>query len=130
MYHTVAVDVIQGVADGDGDGARPLHRKSAVLGDQFSQQAALHPLHHHVDLAGLASVQHLHHPGMIQPFADFDLALETVEKDRVRLHIRMGDLDGDRAAVAHVGGAIDGGHSTPRNQFLDMIVAELAAGTR
>jgi hypothetical protein len=65
---------------------------------------------------------------MIQPFADIDLASEAIEKDRVGLHIRMGNLDGDLAAVAHVSGAKDRGHSTARNQLVDPIVCELNAG--
>ena len=75
-------------------------------------------------------VQHLHHAGMVQLFADFDLALEAVEEYRVSFHLRMGDLDGDGAPVAHVGRAIDRRHSAARDQFLDAVVAELVAGTQ
>ena len=117
MHHAVAVDVIQRVADRDGDLDGALGRQhSCLLMQNLAQQAALHPLHHHVDPAAVAVRQHFHDAGMIQLFADLGLALEAVEEHRVGFHLRMRDLDGDLAAVAHIGGAKNRGHAAAGDQ--------------
>ena len=99
-----------------------------LLVQDLAQQAAVHPLHHHVDPAAVVVGEHLHDAGVIQLFADLGFARETVEKNGVGFHLRMRNLDGDLAAIAHVGGPEDGGHPAARDESLNAVMIELIAG--
>ena len=82
-----------------------------LLAQHLPEQAAVHPLHHHVELAAVVVGQHLHDAGMVELLADLALALEAVEEHRIGFHLRVRNLDRHLAAVAHVGGAKDRGHA-------------------
>ena len=85
MHHAVAVNVVERVQNlhRELDGA--LRRQLLLFMDDVAQQPALHPLHHHVDLAAGVVSQHLHHAGMIQHLADLRFALEALEQHRIGL---------------------------------------------
>ena len=65
---------------------------------------------------------------MIEGLADFLFAVEAVEEDRIAFHFRVGNFDGDGAAVAEVGGAENGGHAAAGDDAVDAVVIELFAG--
>ena len=67
---------------------------------------------------------------MVQLLADLAFALETVEQHRIGFHFRMRNLDRHLAAVAHVGGAKNGGHAAAGDQSFDAVVVELLAGMK
>ena len=111
----------------------PIAMRTARSGGSFpcsfricAQQAALHPLHHHVELAAFVVAEDLHHARMIEHLADLFLAAEAVEKHRVALHFRMRNLDGHRAARARIRAAEYGCHAAVRNQTVDAVMVELA----
>ena len=88
MDDAVAVDVVQRIADAQRDSYGALRRKFLLLVEDFAQQPAIDPFHHHVDLAAVAVGVHLHHAGMIEGLADILLAMKAVEEDRVAFHFR------------------------------------------
>ena len=63
--------------------------------------------------------------GMVELFADAGLALEAVEEDRIGLHIGVRNLQRHLAVVAHVGGAIDGGHAAAGNRLFNAVEIDL-----
>ncbi len=65
---------------------------------------------------------------MLHAGADVFFALEAVVHDRVALHLRMRDLDGNGGAGVEIGGLEDGGHAAGRDDALDAEVVELVAG--
>ena len=73
-----------------------------ALIQDLAQQAALAPLHHHVDARALFVAKDAHHVGMIEPFADARLALEAIEEDWIGFHVGVRNLEGDGAVVAHI----------------------------
>src|SRR6266849_774210 len=128
MYHSVAMNVIQGVADRNRDTPGPFNRQLSSLAQNLAEQAALYPLHHHVDAAAVFIREHFHHAGVIEFFADFRLALEALEEYRVRFHLRMRNFDCDLTAGAHIRGTKNGGHPAAGNDRLNTVVVELVAG--
>ena len=108
------------------DGA--LQRQLAAVVQHLAEQAAVHPLHHHVDLAAVVVGQHLHDAGVVQLLADFGLALEAIVKHGIGFHLRMRNLDRDLAAVAHIGGAKNGRHAAAGDKSFNAVVVELIAG--
>ena len=99
-----------------------------LLVEDLAQQASVHPLHDHVDLAAIVIGEDLHHAGMIQGLADLFLALKAIKQDRIALHLGMRNLDGDLPAVAQIGAAKDGGHAAAGDKALNAVVIELIAG--
>ena len=77
MHHAVLVYVVERVADSRGDAHGALGGKLAALIQNLSKQAAVHPLHHHVDLAAVVVGEDLHHARMIELLADLLLALRS-----------------------------------------------------
>ncbi len=129
VYHAVAMDVVECIGDMDRDFHRALDRKFfPLLVQNLPEEAALHPLHHHVKRAAIAVGKHLHDTRVIELLADFALAMKTVEKHRVGFHLRMRDLDGDLASVAQIGGSKDGGHAAAGDQAFNAVMIELVAG--
>jgi len=69
------------------------------------EQAAFHPLHHHVDAAALGIGEHAHDAGVVHLLADLALAAEAVEQGGVGFHLGMRNFDGHLAAVTQIRGA-------------------------
>src|SRR5947207_902906 len=106
---------------------RALGGELPLLVQNLPEQPPLHPLHDHVDLAASVLGDHLHHAGVVHGLADFLLTMKALEEDRVALHLRMRDLDGNRTARAHVRGAKDRGHAAARRHAFDAVMIELIA---
>jgi hypothetical protein len=64
---------------------------------------------------------------MIHGGADLVFALEPVEEHGVGFHRRVGHFQRDGAAVAEIGGAVDGGHSALGNGRVDAVIVDLLA---
>jgi hypothetical protein len=79
--------------------------------ENFAQQAAIAPLHHHINAGALLAAEDAHHFGMVELFADAGFALKTVKEDGIGFQIRMGNFEGNDAVVARVDSAIDGCHA-------------------
>ncbi len=99
-----------------------------ALVQDLAQQAAFAPLHHHVDAGALLAAEDAHHLGMIELFADAGLALEAVEEDGIGFQVGVGNLEGDDAVVAQVGGAVDGGHAAAGDWRFNAVGVDLRAG--
>ena len=128
MHDAVSVDVIEYVQNAQGDAQGSLRREFLFPIEDLAQQAAIHPLHDHVDLAAVLVGEDFHDAGMVHGFADLFFAAETIEKGRITLHFRVGDLDGDLAPCGQVGAAKNGGHSAASGQSVNLVVIELLAG--
>src|SRR5579884_423675 len=70
---------------------------------------------------------YLHHAGMIQLFANFRLALKAFIENRIALHFRVRNLDGNQAARAQVGSAKDGGHAAAGCNAFNAVMVKLVA---
>ncbi len=65
---------------------------------------------------------------MVELLADVRFALESVEEERIGLHLGMRDFDGDGAIVAKVGCLKDRGHAAARDELVETVMIELIAG--
>src|ERR1035437_747174 len=120
------MDVVQGVKDGDSDAEGAVLRDSA-FGHNLAQQAALAPLHDHVNAGAILSAIDAHHLGVEKLFADGGLALKAVKEDGIGFHVGMGNLEGNHAVVAYVHGAEDGRHTAAGNGRFNAIEVDLRA---
>src|SRR4029077_2856378 len=113
-------------AEGDSYGA---HRGGFfLLVEDLTQQPALNPLHHHVDLATVAVRVYVHNAGMIDGLANIFFTVKAIEENRVSFHFGMGNFDGDGFARARIRGAKDGSHSAAGDDAVNPVVIELFAG--
>ena len=128
MDDALAMDVVEGVAQGESDPNGALGRKVLLFVQDLPQQAAIDPLQNHVAPAAVLVVEYAHDAGMIEFFADFFFALEPVEEDRVGFHFLVRNLDGDGPFVAQIGAAENGCHAASGDQAVDAVVIELVAG--
>ena len=62
---------------------------------------------------------------MVEPLADGGFALEAIEEDGIGFHVGVGNLEGHAAAVARIGGAVNGGHPAARHLRIDAVRIEL-----
>ncbi len=129
MHHAVLVQVVQRIANGNGqrngavDGQLPLLIQAPFI-QNGPQQPALHPLDHHVGAAALFAVVGLHHAGVVNLLADLLLAAEALEQNGVGFHLRMRHLHGHRPAVAQVSGAEKRGHAAAGNLRIQEVVIQ------
>ena len=99
-----------------------------MLAEYLAQELAIHPLHHHVDLAVIAVREDFHHAGVVQRLPDLFLTMEAVEKHRITFHLRVRDFKGHRPAGARIGSAENGGHAATGSDALYLVVIELFPG--
>src|SRR5208337_1684513 len=127
MHHAVSVDVGQSLehALGNVDGA--VLREPALV-ENAAQQTALAPLHDHVYAGAFFAAKHTHDIGVVEARTDGGLALEAIGKKRIGFHVGMGNLQGNGAIVAQVGGAVDGSHAAARNHGIDAVGINVGAG--
>jgi len=102
----------------------------AALIEDMPQQAPFAPFHDHVDAGAFFTAKDAHHHGMLQAFADGSLALKAVEEDRIGLHVGVGNLEGESAAIAQIGGLVNGGHAAARNLRVDAVGVDLGPGKK
>ena len=69
MDDAVGVDVVESLENAVGDADGAVLGKSALVHD-LAQQAALAPLHDHVDAGALFAAKDAHDVGVVEPFAD------------------------------------------------------------
>ena len=125
--NAVGVDVFEGVENTDGDADGALLGDAAFVED-LAQQAALAPLHDHVDAGALLAAVDAHDLGVVEFFADAGFALKAVEEDGVGFQVGVGNFEGDDAVIPQVGGAVDGGHSAAGDRRLDAVGIDLRTG--
>jgi len=102
-------------------------RKFALVHD-LAQEPAGTPLHDHVDAGALFVAKYPHYVGVLEPFADASFTIEPVREDWIGLHVRMRDLEGDGAVIAHIGGAVDGSHTAAGNGGINPVRIDLRTG--
>ena len=127
VHYPVAVNVLQRIADPERDPQRAFGGEFSLLVEDLTQQPAVNPLHDHVDPAAAILGHHLHNAGVIQLRADLLLPMEAVEENRVALHLRMRNLDGNRATGAQICTAKDRGHAAAGGDAFNAVVIELIA---
>ncbi len=128
VHDAVLMDIVEGVEDTDGDVNGAFGRHLALFEHDLAEQAALDPLHDHIDPGAVLVGVETHDVGVVERQADGLLALEAVEEGRVGLHGEVRDFEGDLAAVAEVGGAEDGRHSAIGHGGVDAVVIKYLAG--
>ena len=106
----------------------PFDGQLLLFDENLTKQPAIHPFQHHIDAALFLVLIHLHDGGVVELFADLLFAAKTIEQERVGFRFGMRDLQGDGTAVAHILGAIDGGHAAARHQLFDLVIVELIVG--
>ncbi len=126
--NALAVNVVEGIAQGESNADGALGRKFLLFVQDLAQQAAVHPFQNHVAPAAIFVVEYPNDAGMIELFADIFFPFEPVEEDRVGFHFRMRNLDRDRPAVAHVRAAENRCHAASGDQAIDAVMIELIAG--
>ena len=124
MHDPLAMNVIEGLAQGESNADGALRGKLFLFVQDLAQQAAVHPFQNHVAAAALFIVEYANDAGMIEFFADFLFALEAVEQDRVGFHFLVGNLDRDGAPVARVRAAENRGHAASGDQAIDAVMIE------
>ena len=99
-----------------------------VFVEDLAEQAAVDPLHDHVDAAAIVVGEDFHHAGMVERLADFGFALEAVVEGGIALDFRVGNLYRDLAAVAQISGAKNGCHAAAGDEAFNSVMIELIAG--
>ena len=126
----MAVNVFDRGGDLQRDSDRPVGRKFSLLVQEPAKQAAFNPLHHHVVLTMMVVGENLHHARMIKLLADLLFTVESLEKDRICLHLRMRNFDRYPTTRLLVCGTEDGSHAATFNQVLNQIMVEFVAGAQ
>ena len=130
VHHAILVDIVQRTQYPQRDFERPRSRHLALLEHHLAQQAAIHPLHHHIHPRPLVVGVDAHYIGVVEREADCLLALEAVEEGRVGLHGKVRDLQRYLAAVPQVGCPVDGCHPTLGYGFVNAVVVKFLAGCK
>src|SRR5215813_12641912 len=82
-------------AQGDLDG--PLGRQLSFFRQNFTQKAAVAPLHNHIKTRTMVVVgKDPHYVGVIERRTDLFFALESIKANRVLLQSHIRNLDGNR----------------------------------
>ena len=100
--------------------------EAALLGKYLTQKPSGNPFHHDVRARTLRVGEGPHDIGMVEHGANLLFALETV--DEAGVGGGVGNLDGDLAAVAEIGGAINGGHRALGDTCVEAEAVELPDG--
>jgi hypothetical protein len=122
------VHVLERVANSGGDRKRPRGSQSSFFIEQTPQQPAFHPLERHIHAAALFIRENFNDAGMVQPASDLRFAVETVEQHGVALGIRMRHFESDPSTGPGIGGAENGRHTAPADEFFDQEVVQPVAG--
>ena len=115
MHNSVLVHVIESIADADRDLYRTLNRQCLFFIQNRAQQSSVDPFNDHVHTAACFAVEGLHHARMIQQLTDLFLTLEAFQQNRVGLHLRMRNFEGDLPAVLLVRGPVQRRHAAVGN---------------
>jgi hypothetical protein len=94
VHNSVIVDVLQRLADGDGDSYRSLLRDLAT-GHDFPKASTFQPFQHKIRLASMPLRHDFNDPGVIQTFSNFLLALKSLGEGGIGFQFRMRQFDGD-----------------------------------
>src|SRR6266481_5924070 len=121
------MDVLQSIQNAQCDANSSIHWEPLLFTKNLAQQPAVKPFHDHIDLATVIICHHLHYARMVQLLADLLFAMKPVKQNRVALHFRMRDLDGDLPPCSQICAAENRRHATAGRDGLDTIMVELIA---
>ena len=131
--HSAPVGAVEGVGDFPGQADGLLQRELPPLLEPVAQRLALDPGHGvPEEPAGIAGVEHRQDVGVVEAGGDPDLAEEPLGAEAGG-QLGAHELDGDRALVPEVAGAVDRGHPALAELLLDLVavterVREAGAG--
>ena len=122
------MQVVESIADGNGEGHGAIDGQLSLLVQNGAQQPAVDPLDDHVTAAAIFAVEGLDDSRMIDLLADRLFAPEALEKNRIGFHLRMRNLQCHRTARAQVGSAEERGHAAARNFGVQTVVVQRVPG--
>src|SRR6266478_1005388 len=127
VHDSVAMHVLERLADLLRDGERAGWRQRVLLLHDFAQALALDQLHRRIHPALVTGLEELDDVGVIEPLPDLLLSLEALEEDHVALELQVRDLERDR----HAGGGVlrleNGRHPTAGDELGDLVLVEFVA---
>ena len=124
MDHAIGVNIVESLQNLNGDADGALLRHAAFI-QNAAEQAAIAPLHHHVNPRALRFLIDLHHVGVVQPLSDSRLALKAVEEDRIGFKVGVRNLQGNHPIVTDISGPEDRRHSAPGHRSIDPVGVDI-----
>jgi hypothetical protein len=126
--YTLAMQIIERVADAEGNAEGAFRSQGAALAEYAPERAALDPLHHKILPRALAASadfgEKLHDGGMVEFFSNLALAEEALVKDRVAFEFEVGEFEGDLPTGIEVLAPINAGGGAAGNEFVECVMVD------